>query len=347
MHQERKQERPFPFFVAFLASVALHALLLLLSPLFALAFQPSVRAQPEESVLRFSFAPAEESAEEQALPEGVVPFDVPEPQPLPAAEPPPGQRPSLRPPSPPQSAQEPSEASIPEPEQQPAPVEQESAERPQAVEESRPAAEPFPADVDAAYRAESPRERPATGESIDVTRALREWGEAMARARAAAPRSEGGGGEGRNVFVPDPANLPPTGFGVGNLYFESRDYDWDDYARQIYWEIWKAWHNRLYDTTDEFEKWMHQTGNPLLNHQVLVRFVIERDGDVTGILVEAVSGCPPLDESAATALDEVILTPLPSDFPREREVVRALFIARGEVPALRPSLRRLKALGAF
>ena len=149
------------------------------------------------------------------------------------------------------------------------------------------------------------------------------------------------------MFVPDPANLPPTGFGVGNLFFESRDYDWNEYARQIYWEIWRAWHNRLYDTTDEFEKWMHQTSNPFLNHQVLVRFVIEQDGDVTDIAVEAVSGCPPLDDSSVTALDEVILTPLPADFPRQREVVRALFIARGEVPALRPSLRRLKQAGVF
>lgn len=347
MHRERKQERQFPLVLALLASVALHALLLLLSPLFALAFQPSVRAQPEESVLRFSFAPAEEAVEEEARPEGVVPFDLPQPRTAAPAEPPPDGRPSLRPPSPPQMAEEPSQPAIREPEGESASPEREPAERRQAVEEARRAAEPFPEESGAPYRAEPPAEQAASGDSIDVAQALREYGEALARARAASPPGGASGGEGRNVFAPDPVNLPPTGFGVGNLVFESRDYDWTDYARQIYWEIWRAWHNRLYDTTDEFEKWMHETGNPFLNHQVLVHFVIERDGDVTGIRVEAVSGCPPLDESAATALDEVILTPLPADFPRDREVVRALFIAHGQVPALRPSLRQLKAAGMF
>jgi outer membrane biosynthesis protein TonB len=347
MRREYRQERPFPFFLALLASVALHALLLLLSPLFSLVFQSPVQARAEESVLRFSFAPTEEATEDDARPEGVVPFDVPEARPTPSTERPPDQRPSLQPPSPPQAALAPTEPPARPLEEQDPSDEQEVVEPPRDDEESRTQPEPFPADPDAPYRTETPVEPSAPGQGIDVSQALREYGEALARARAASPRSSSGGGEGRNVFVPDPVNLPPTGFGVGNLVFESRDYDWNDYARQIYWEIWKAWHNRLYDTADEFEKWMHQTGNPFLNHQVLVHFVIERDGDVTGIRVEAVSGCPPLDESAATALDEVILTPLPADFPREREVVRALFIARGEVPALRPTLRRLKAMGAF
>ena len=56
--------------------------------------------------------------------------------------------------------------------------------------------------------------------------------------------------------------------------------------------------------------------------------MIEGDGEVTGITVEAVSGCPPLDDSAADALDEVILPRCPPTFPREREVVHARFIAR-------------------
>jgi len=347
---KRGPERPFPFLAAFLASVALHALLLLVSPLFGVALRSAPPPRPEESVLHFSFAPTEDATEEEARPEGMVPFEVPQARSVPAAEPPPGGRPSLQPPSPPQAARDPSR---PEPEQQEAdPSRTETAQERQAEERERSrTTEPFPADADAAYRAEEPEDaaskRPARGDSIDVARALRDWGRAVARARAASPPGSAGGGEGRNVFVPDPANLPPTGFGVGNLTFESRDYDWTDYARQIYWEILRAWYNRLYDTTDEFEKWMHLTGNPFLNHQVLVRFVIERDGDVTGIQVEVVSGCPPLDDSARTALDEVILSPLPADFPRDREVVRGLFIARGPIPSMRPMLSQLKAAGQF
>jgi len=349
VHQERREERSFPFIVAFLVSVGLHALLLLLSPLFAVAFESSARPRPEESVLRFSFAPTENATQDDARPEGMVPFETPEPQARAAAEPPPGTRPSLRPPSPPQPSQEPSRPPVEAPQTDSAAAEREEQREAPTEEQRPPASEPFPADADATYSDESRRETgsSSSAQTIDVAQAVREWGRAVARAREASPPGNSGGGEGRNMFVPDPANLPPTGFGVGNLTFESRDYDWSDYARQIYWEIWKAWHDRLYDTTDEFEKWMHQTGNPFLNHQVLVRFVIERDGDVTGIAVEAASGCPPLDDSSVTALDEVILSPLPADFPREREVVRALFVARGEIPAMRPSLSRMKAAGLF
>jgi hypothetical protein len=134
---------------------------------------------------------------------------------------------------------------------------------------------------------------------------------------------------------------------VGNLVFESRDYDWSHYGRQIYMAIWRAWHNRLWLTTDDFEKWAHQTQSWLLNHQTQVRFVIERNGQVTGIVTESGSGCAPLDQSAIDALAEVILPPLPQDFPREGEVVHARFIAMGETRAMRPVLSRYKAMGLF
>ncbi len=85
----------------------------------------------------------------------------------------------------------------------------------------------------------------------------------------------------------------------------------------------------------------------MLDHSSGVRFVIQRSGEVTGIVVEAQSGCLPLDDSAADALAEVILPPLPADFPRDREVVHARFIAIAHIMKLRPGLRRMKMLGYF
>jgi TonB family protein len=134
---------------------------------------------------------------------------------------------------------------------------------------------------------------------------------------------------------------------VGNLQFESRDYDWADYGRAIYVAIWRAWHNRLLITAGVFERWSTQNREPLLDHQSVVRFVIERSGEVTGVVVEAPSGCYPLDESAADALKSVILPPLPADFPRDRENVRAMFLASGEIRFLRSTLEILKTRGYF
>ena len=56
-------------------------------------------------------------------------------------------------------------------------------------------------------------------------------------------------------------------------------------------------------------------------------FTIQRNGEVTGIILEGPSGCYPLDDSALDALREVILPPLPKDFPRDQETVHARFIA--------------------
>ena len=67
----------------------------------------------------------------------------------------------------------------------------------------------------------------------------------------------------------------------------------------------------------------------------------------TFIAVESPSACLALDDSATDALAEVILPPLPADFPRDRETVHGRFIARGEIMSMRPHLSRLKRLGYF
>jgi hypothetical protein len=184
-----------------------------------------------------------------------------------------------------------------------------------------------------------------TTPTTSVSQALRRFG--AGRVRPPAEQRSDSGSSTSNEFVPDLSGLPASGFGMGNLTFESSDYDWTDYGRQIYMAIWRAWHQRLWMTTDDFEKWSHRSAQWALNHQTQVRFVIEQNGQVTGIVQEGTSGCDPLDVSALDALAEVILPPLPADFPRGSEIVHARFIAIGDVRSMRPGLGRMKAQGLF
>ena len=100
-------------------------------------------------------------------------------------------------------------------------------------------------------------------------------------------------------------------------------------------------------TTDEFEKWASRNGQWMLDHATRVRFVIESNGQVTGIVEERGSGNTPFDAAALDALEEVILPPLPSNFPRDRETVHALFVGKGPVRAMRVNLSKLKRAGYF
>jgi outer membrane biosynthesis protein TonB len=354
MAQAIKKQREFPLPLALLISVALHGLLLLIS-LFWVPFSLSTPAaqEPEESVLRFAFAPTED-AEQDTAPQGDVPFETPPQQPETVADYEPSGLPSLLPPSspaPPVPELEPSDEERPiEEMDEPIDEEQPIEEPAEAQQEAETEIPEFPTETDAPYRADPDAERSTTGsrqdEQLDLGQAIRDFSDAVARARASNPPSSGGGSP-RNVFVPDPGDVPTTGFGVGNLMFESRDYDWTEYARSIYWEIWKAWHRRLYHTTYDFERWGHEVNSFQLNHQVQVRFVIEASGQVTEISIEGYSGCPPLDASATDALAEVVLQPLPADFPRDREVVHARFIAIGHIMGMRQTLRWLRYNGYF
>lgn len=202
---------------------------------------------------------------------------------------------------------------------------------------------------------ESPGGAPGAPGGFDVQRALRDFGRNL-RATEPGAGQDGGGagkgsgrgsGDGRGLNVPDLTSLPSSGFGFGNLEFESKDFDWKDYARQIYVAIWRAWHNRLYLTTDAFEKWSFQNQLSLLDHQNRIRFRIERNGEVSGIALETPSGCVPLDDSALDALSEVVLPPLPSEFQRDQETIHARFLATGEIRNMRPSLQYLRDRGYF
>jgi hypothetical protein len=246
---------------------------------------------------------------------------------------------------------EPAEGEIPE-----LPIEEETApgQAPVEVEPTDAAEQLEPPGSDLRERDDALiREAPADPQAspgtrqIDMDEALREFGRAMARRPPQPEESRPAPGTKQNVIVPDLSRIPFSGFGVGNLVFESRDYDWSDYGRQIYMAIWRAWHNRLWMTTEDFNAWAHRTGNSRLRHMAQVRFAIESNGQVTGIVLEAGSACDALDASAVDALAEVILPPLPAGFPRDREIVHARFIAQGPIRGMRDTLGAMKAAGYF
>jgi hypothetical protein len=182
-------------------------------------------------------------------------------------------------------------------------------------------------------------------EPKDILGRLREFRKAVEAPRPKAPPGQEGGGHGSGgISMP---NLPSTGFGVGNLEFEGRDYDWENYGRQIHGIIWRAWHNRLLVTSSVFERWAAENRSWLLDHRNGVRFTILRTGQVVDVAIETPSGCYPLDDSATDALKEVVLPPLPADFQRDTETVHARFIAEGEIRTMKAYLQQMKNAGFF
>jgi TonB family protein len=330
----RRSDDPgrFGITAALAVSVGLHLLLILLGWLFPFNAQ-SREPEYEETTLTFDLTPMEEVAEETATqPRGEVPVEVP---PTPAQQPPPLQE-ALD-----QMAVPPVPAELPPP-----PVEEileEAAEETVEADESESGLE-LPGDGTLAEGERDDREPARTAspqeKRFNMNDALQDFGRVLQQPR---PESE----DRRGLNIPDLPPLPPTGFGFGNLEFESRDFDWSDYARQIYMAIWRAWHNRLYMTTDEFERWAWDGQSWTLRHANRITFTIQKNGQVTGIALETPSGCYPLDDSALDALREVILPPLPRDFPRGQEVVHARFIADGNVRVMRESLAYLKRAGLF
>ena len=182
-------------------------------------------------------------------------------------------------------------------------------------------------------------------EPKDLLGRLRDFKRAIEAPRPASPQGPKGGGKGTGgVAVP---SLPPTGFGIGNLEFEGRDYDWESYGRQIHGIIWRAWHNRLLTTSSVFERWAAENRNWMLDHRNGVRFTILKTGQVVDVAIETPSGCYPLDDSATDALREVVLPPLPDDFQRETETVHARFVAEGEIRTMHAFLQQMKNAGYF
>lgn len=182
-------------------------------------------------------------------------------------------------------------------------------------------------------------------ESKDIFGRLREFKQAVEAPRPPRPGGKEGGGHGAGG-ISMPA-VPATGFGIGNLEFEGRDYDWENYGRQIHGIIWRAWHNRLLVTSSVFERWAAEHRQWVLDHRNGVRFTILRTGQVVDVAIETPSGCYPLDDSATDALKEVVLPPLPEDFHRDSEIVHARFVAEGEIRTMKAFLQQMKQAGFF
>jgi TonB family protein len=184
-----------------------------------------------------------------------------------------------------------------------------------------------------------------TDQPKDLNGRLRDFQRALEAPRPPSPKGPKGGGSGTGgVTMPQ---MPETGFGVGNLDFEGRDYDWADYGRQIYWEILRAWYRRLLADSGVFERWAGEKRRFMLDDTARLRFTITRSGQVIDISVEGPSACYPLDDSAREALQEVVLPPLPEDFARDSETVHARFIAEGDIRAMRGQLQSLHDYGWF
>jgi hypothetical protein len=337
-------------------SVVVHVLLALLFLLFvtiADAWTVVEETAEDEDSITFTFSPEDPIEDYQ-------PYEEPPPSPT---QPTPEVAPVVAPAGVPL---EPSPASIPVPPIDVAPPPEdpiepvaepfeesfeEPVDRPEDLEQPDPVEETGilqPPEHEAPDRiGDVPRQQDRARPQVDMHQALRDFSRAIQQAPRPESRANPLSGAPRNVYVPDFSQIPSTGFGVGNVQFESRDYDWSDYGRQVYMALWRAWHNRLWRTTDDFEKWAHRESNWYLDHQTRAQFTILRNGQVTGIAQLSASGCGPLDASALDALEEVILPPLPDDFPRNTENVRVIFAAHGEIRWMRPTLNRMKAMGAF
>jgi CubicO group peptidase (beta-lactamase class C family) len=343
-------ERPSRFFaIALLVSVLLHGCLLLIAvyvPGLAeiLTFRPEETVQ-EDTVVKFSFAPPAEQDSDGAARRAAEATPPIPPAPVPSVDlsattpVPQGAVPAPSLPTP-EEAEE-SREEVQEAEQR------QEAEPDRATEKAQEAEEVDPRpDRETAPKPNESQNTESTPQppSFNLGEALREFEGALNAAQAAQPRT---GGVPVNVFRPDAAELPFAGFGVGNLEFGTRDYDWNDYGRQIYVAIWREWHKQLYYGVDEFERWAHQNQEWLAKARDKLEFVIESNGEVSRVTLLGGDGMDPLDDSTRRTLESVVLPPLPEDFPKDREIIRANFFLSGDLHTMRRSLEWMLKNGYF
>jgi TonB family protein len=107
----------------------------------------------------------------------------------------------------------------------------------------------------------------------------------------------------------NPAYL--QGNNYGTLSFDTKGFDWGDYARQLYLIIKKNWYDRI-----PIAAYYGQKG------RVFIRFVIEKNGSITDLAVLRSSEIAPFDLAAKDAIRASNpLPPLPSNFPKDAEGV--------------------------
>ena len=107
----------------------------------------------------------------------------------------------------------------------------------------------------------------------------------------------------------NPAYL--QGNNYGTLSFDTKGFDWGDYARQLYLIIKKNWYDRI-----PIAAYYGQKG------KVFIRFVIEKNGTITDLAVIRSSEISPFDRAAENAIRASNpLPPLPTNFPKDSEGV--------------------------
>jgi len=107
----------------------------------------------------------------------------------------------------------------------------------------------------------------------------------------------------------NPAYL--QGNNYGTLSFDTKGFDWGDYARQLYLIIKKNWYDRI-----PIAAYYGQKG------RVFIRFVIEKNGSITDLAVLRSSEIAPFDRAAENAIRASNpLPPLPPNFPKDAEGV--------------------------
>jgi TonB family protein len=102
---------------------------------------------------------------------------------------------------------------------------------------------------------------------------------------------------------------------VGTLSFDTKDFPWGDYERQVYVKIMNSWRERL--------PLAYREG---LRGYLCVRYITQRDGTITAIDVVRPSAVRPFNQAVLDALRAASpLPPLPEGFPRDSEGVSACF----------------------
>lgn len=124
-------------------------------------------------------------------------------------------------------------------------------------------------------------------------------------------------------------NIGKGGGMFGDIQFESGDYNWSDYSSKAYWAIYRAWLRELYNRVPRFERDQAYLKLPMVEGEVQVRFTLTRPNGVEEIEILSPSVYPALNEGSTAALRRVVMPPLPSDFPRDRERVIFRFVVSG------------------
>ena len=110
---------------------------------------------------------------------------------------------------------------------------------------------------------------------------------------------------------------------AGPLSFETKWFDWGDYAQSMVSKIRVNWYGQ-----------MPQLVRSGMKGVATIRFTIQRDGRITNVEIVESSGIPPYDFAARKAIElSSPLNALPKDFPNSSERVVAMFFYNSEPPA--------------